>query len=161
MGQEGGKYNQHCTSGKLRVVWTLQHCYVTQTTLESTNTVSQSSGIGKPQNRCSSSFCPHLCARSGPTPSAHAFCSCVYIQNSQRLDKSQTFTAIAPSFKRERDTAMRQLVKRKQKVAARNSKFLPVELNFLKDAQHSISVCHLLKSWELAKGSGHNNLTTG
>lgn len=31
---------------------------------------------------------------------------------------------------------MRKLVKRKQKVAARKSKFSPVELNFLKDAQH-------------------------
>lgn len=39
---------------------------------------------------------------------------------------------------------MRRLVKRKQKVAARNSKFLQAELNCLKDAQHSISVCHLL-----------------
>ena len=31
---------------------------------------------------------------------------------------------------------MRKLVKRKQKGAARNSKLLQVELNFLKDAQH-------------------------
>lgn len=33
-------------------------------------------------------------------------------------------------FKRDRDVEMRKLVKRKQKGAARNSKFLQVELNF-------------------------------
>lgn len=124
MGKEGGKYYQHCTAGNLHVVWTLQRCYVTQTALGSINTASQSSGTGKPQNRCSPSFGPHLCARSWPTPSAHGFCSCVCLQNSQRLDRGQAYTAAAPTFERERDTAMRKFVKRKQKVAARNSRFL-------------------------------------
>jgi len=40
---------------------------------------------------------------------------------------------------------MRKLVKMKQIGAAMNSKFLQVELNFLRDAQHSINVCHLLQ----------------
>lgn len=35
-----------------------------------------------------------------------------------------------------KDTEMRKLVKKKQKGAASNSKFLQVELNFPKDAQH-------------------------
>lgn len=124
MGKEGGKYYQHCTSGNLRVVWTLQHCYATQTALDPINPASQSRGTGKAQNRRSPSFGPHLCARSWPTPSAHGSCSCVFIQNSQKLDKGQAFTVIAPSFKRERDTVRRKLVKRKWQVAARNGKFL-------------------------------------
>lgn len=108
MGKEGGKYYQHCTSGNPHVVWALQHCYVTQTTLDSINPASQSGGTGKAQNRCSPSFGPHLCARSWPTPSAHGSCSCVCIQNSQRLDKGQAFTVVAPSFKRERKLGSRR-----------------------------------------------------
>lgn len=36
---------------------------------------------------------------------------------------AQAFTAVAPIFKRDRDIEMRKLVKKKQKEAARNSKF--------------------------------------
>lgn len=62
------------------------------------------------------------------------------------LTKAKHSQQLLHSLSKGTDIEMIKFVKRKQKGAARNSKLLQVELNFLKDAQHSISVCHLRKS---------------
>lgn len=51
------------------------------------------------------------------------------------LAKAKHSQQMSPVSKR-KDIEMRELVKKEQKGAATNSKFLQVELNFLKDAQH-------------------------